>query len=95
MPFDPARAKSLFLSASDIPDPDDRIAFLDRECGPDVELRARVEALLLADKTDGGNREIGSEVQPTGTFTPDEPRGRRTVEERVRVIEHATTNLKI
>src|SRR6516225_11539921 len=43
-----ARAKSLFLATSDLADPAERAAFLDRECGGDAELRARVEALLRA-----------------------------------------------
>src|SRR4051812_27198354 len=48
MPVDAARAKSLFLAASDLADPAERAAYLDRECGGDAELRARVEALLRA-----------------------------------------------
>jgi serine/threonine protein kinase len=48
MPADPARAKSLFLAAAELPGPAERAAFLDRECGPDAELRARVDALLRA-----------------------------------------------
>ncbi len=48
MAIDPALAKSLFLRASDIADPDERAAYLDRECGGESELRARVEALLRA-----------------------------------------------
>src|SRR5215471_3560801 len=48
MPVDVARVKSLFLAASDRADPAERAAFLDRECGGDAELRARVEALLRA-----------------------------------------------
>ncbi len=48
MAVDPARAKSLFLAASDLPDPAGRAAYLDRECGGDVGLRVRVEALLRA-----------------------------------------------
>jgi WD40 repeat protein/serine/threonine protein kinase len=48
MAVDAARAKSLFLAASDLADPAERAAFLDRECGGDAELRARVEALLRA-----------------------------------------------
>ncbi len=50
MAVDAARAKSLFLAASDLPDAADRAAYLDRECGGDAELRARVEALLRADE---------------------------------------------
>src|SRR6516162_9247141 len=48
MAVDPARAKSLFLAASDLADPAERAAFLERACGGDAALRARVEALLRA-----------------------------------------------
>ncbi len=48
MAVDAARAKSLFLAASDFADPAERAAYLERECGGDAELRARVEALLRA-----------------------------------------------
>ena len=47
----PARAKSLFLAASEMTG-DERAAFLDNECGPDETLRARVEALLKANDAD-------------------------------------------
>ena len=46
MAFDPARVTSLFLGASDLPSPEERAAYLDRECGGEPDLRARVEALL-------------------------------------------------
>ena len=46
MAIDAARAKSLFLAASDLADPAERAAYLERECGGDPELRDRVEALL-------------------------------------------------
>src|SRR5436309_1094296 len=48
MAVDAARAKSLFLAASDLADPVERAAYLERECGDDAELRGRVEALLRA-----------------------------------------------
>ncbi|MGO9921798.1 MAG: tetratricopeptide repeat protein [Isosphaeraceae bacterium] len=48
MAVDPARAKSLFLEASDLASPAERAAYLDRECGGEAELRARVVALLAA-----------------------------------------------
>ena len=48
MAVDPARAKSLFLAASDLDDPATRAAYLERECGGNSELRVRVEALLRA-----------------------------------------------
>ena len=48
-----ALAKDLFLAASDLADPAERAAFLDRECGDNGELRARVEALLRANDCPG------------------------------------------
>src|SRR5262249_50744021 len=48
MAVDAARAKSLFLAASDLADPAERAAYLERECGGDAELRDRVEELLRA-----------------------------------------------
>src|SRR5277367_6294022 len=48
MAVDAARAKSLFLAASDIADPAERAAYLGHECGGDADLRGRVEALLRA-----------------------------------------------
>ena len=48
MAVDPARAKSLFLEASDLASPAERTAYLDRECGGEAELRARVVALWAA-----------------------------------------------
>src|SRR5262245_2754099 len=48
MAVDAARAKSVFLFASELPDPAQRSAYLDRECAGDGELRERVEALLRA-----------------------------------------------
>src|SRR5690242_16349111 len=48
MAVDAARAKSLFLAASDLADAAERAAFLERECSGDANLRARVEALLRA-----------------------------------------------
>jgi hypothetical protein len=49
MAIDPARVKSVFLAAADLAEPAERAAYLDRECGEDTGLRARVEALLRAD----------------------------------------------
>lgn len=43
-----ARAKSLFLALSEIPNAAERAVYLERECGGDAELRDRVEALLRA-----------------------------------------------
>ena len=46
---DPKRVQSVFLAAVE-QSAADRAACLDRECGADVELRQRVEALLKAAK---------------------------------------------
>jgi eukaryotic-like serine/threonine-protein kinase len=73
MAVDPARAKSLFLAASDLSDPAERAAYLERECGADAELRQRVEALLAAD--DGGGRPVegdaGATSEPTSPATQE------------------------
>src|SRR5579871_3183499 len=69
MAVDPARAKSLFLAASDLGDPAERAAYLDRECGEDAELRARVEALLWAN--DASPLSESQPVQATGDYTPE------------------------
>src|SRR5262245_1959575 len=66
MAIDAARAKSLFLAASDIPDPAERAAYLDRECSGDSRLRARVEALLRADAD-------ASLPNATSAHEPDRP----------------------
>jgi serine/threonine protein kinase/tetratricopeptide (TPR) repeat protein len=54
MPADPNRVKAVFLAAAESPDEVAREACLERECGPDAELRARVEALLAAHDQPGG-----------------------------------------
>src|SRR6516164_5060471 len=67
MAVDAARAKSLFLIASDLADPAERAAYLDRECGADAELRARVEALLLSSDA--------APLPVAGAATVDSPAG--------------------
>ena len=69
MAVDAARAKSLFLNASELADPAARAAYLRRECGGDAELRARVEALLAAD---GGGAPVLDE-DLTGAHEPTSP----------------------
>ena len=69
MAVDAARAKSLFLNASELAGPAARAAYLERECGADAELRERIEALLAAD--DGGGRSV--EGNATGTFELTSP----------------------
>ena len=48
MTTDPKRVKEIFLEAAELPDEAARAAYLDRACGGDAGLRARVEALLRA-----------------------------------------------
>ena len=45
---DPSRTEAIFHAAAEIAEPGERAAFLDRECGDDFALRARVEALLAS-----------------------------------------------
>lgn len=42
MTADPRRVKELFVAALDLPDPQGRQAFLERECGADADLRQRL-----------------------------------------------------
>jgi serine/threonine protein kinase len=69
MAVDAARAKSLFLAASELADPAERAAYLDRECSGDAELRARVEALLRAN--DAAPLPPVEEANRTGPYTPN------------------------
>jgi serine/threonine protein kinase/formylglycine-generating enzyme required for sulfatase activity len=71
MAVDPARAKSLFLAASDLANPAERAAYLDRECGGEAELRTRVEALLRAN--DASPLPEPGRADATGAFPPDVP----------------------
>jgi hypothetical protein len=48
MLLNPRRVQAVFCEAADYHDPADRATILDRECAADLELRRRVEALLLA-----------------------------------------------
>ena len=48
MAIDPGRVKALFQAAIELDNPGERRAFLDREVGGDIELRARLDALLGA-----------------------------------------------
>jgi serine/threonine protein kinase len=69
MAADAARAKSLFLAASDLADPAERAAYLDRECAGDADLRARVEALLRANDA----CPLPVLPQATSDYGPDAP----------------------
>src|SRR5258708_14586169 len=59
MNHDPSRAEALFLAAAAIADPRERADYLDRECGGDLALRQRVEALLSS------HDEAGTFLEPT------------------------------
>ena len=82
MAVDPARAKSLFLAASDLADKAERTAYLDLECGGDADLRARVEALLRANDSvplppregDGTSTHVAERLAPTEDY--DDPTAR-------------------
>ncbi len=48
MAVDPRLVKAMFSTALNLADPSDRTAYIDRECGDDMELRQRLEELLAA-----------------------------------------------
>jgi tetratricopeptide (TPR) repeat protein/tRNA A-37 threonylcarbamoyl transferase component Bud32 len=73
MALDPRRVKALFNAALDLPDPADRPAFLDRECGSDIELRQRLEELLAAYDQPASALERPLAVDPCEASSPDEP----------------------
>ena len=90
MAVDPARAKSVFLAASDL-DPADRAAYLDRECGGDADLRERVEALLRADAGAPPEPATGAHESgrpgPTGAFVPADPQPGAVLAGKYRLAE--------
>jgi serine/threonine protein kinase len=69
MAVDAARAKSLFLNASDLADPAEHAAYLDGDCHGDAELRDRVEALLRAN--DAAPLPPASAAEATRTHAPE------------------------
>src|SRR5262249_18833853 len=75
MAVDAARAKALFLAASDLDDPAERAAYLERECAGDAELRARVEALLRADDAPRWPVPPGATVAPAPALPEPEDYG--------------------
>src|SRR5262245_35536240 len=68
MAIDPKRVQAVFLAAVADPDPAGRAAVLDRECGPDADLRLRVEALLKANDEPGSVLDHPA-VEGTGAYT--------------------------
>src|SRR5262249_41878624 len=87
-----ARAKSLFLAASDL-DPAERAAYLDRECGGDAELRARVEALLRANDAaplplaPGATADSASGLPETEDYGDPTSRGGATLAGKYKLVE--------
>jgi len=74
--------RTIFLEALDIPDPAARAAFLDRECGPDADLRRRVDELLAAhaaapglflEPADPAKTSVRPALAQTPRTTPREP----------------------
>jgi serine/threonine protein kinase len=80
--------REIFLALLDLPDPAARAAFLDRACGGDDTLRARVEALLRShaaagsflgspavappDLSTSATQEVSGEATPGDRATPDD-----------------------
>ena len=67
----PSREESLFDAALALP-PEQRAAYLDKECGPDAALRQRVADLLKAyGKSDGFLEAPAAAAGPSGTMAAD------------------------
>src|SRR5262245_8956965 len=64
MAIDPKRVKEVFLEAAELPDEAARAAYLDKSCGGDAGLRARVEALLRSHDPEGSFLGIPAAVEP-------------------------------
>ncbi|MFO0957042.1 MAG: serine/threonine-protein kinase [Isosphaeraceae bacterium] len=62
MPTDPNRVKEIFLEAAERRDRALRIAYLDRACGGDDELRNRVEALLRSHDEGGSILDVPADA---------------------------------
>ena len=87
MAVDPRRVKELFNAAVELPDPGERVAFLERECRGDGELRERLGELIAAFDRPAGELErplaanqesfAGGTRNPTtaGSESPREQRG--------------------
>ncbi len=65
---DVSRVEEIFLNAVSRKDPAERVHFLDVQCGPDAELRRRVEVLLAAQPNVGGFLESPADL--TGAYQP-------------------------
>jgi serine/threonine protein kinase len=64
MAIDPKRVKEIFLEAAELPDEAARAACLDKTCGGDAGLRARVEALLRSHDPEGSFLDEPAAVVP-------------------------------
>jgi serine/threonine protein kinase len=78
MAVDEKRVQEIFLMAVDAEDFAHRVALLDRECGPDAELRQRVEALLAAYQ--GPSTIVERLVLPPGEAPPSPSGGTEAME---------------
>ena len=71
MPVDPKRVQAVFLAAVEEHDLANRAAVVDRECGADIALRQRVEALLRAhDQPESAPRPAGRPQPSPGRGDP-------------------------
>jgi hypothetical protein len=80
--------RDIFLAVFDLPDPAVRAAYLDRACGPDAALRARVEALIHSHESAGsflGSPAVGPADLNTGET--QKPTGRKPASNEANVEE--------
>jgi hypothetical protein len=74
MTADPHQARTIFLQAVEAHAPDEWGRFLDEACGPDADLRRRVEVLLRAHQQANSLLDAPSLVRADG---PGPPQGGR------------------
>jgi eukaryotic-like serine/threonine-protein kinase len=78
VPVDLKRVQAIFVAATEAASAAGRVAFLDRECGTDADLRQRVDALLKAHDNPGSFLDRPA-VAPAPTLDEVPPPGRADV----------------
>lgn len=79
MPVDQNRVQQLFLAVVELPDAEQRVALLSRECGHDAALRKRLDSLLRAHERIEG----GTETPPILAAWDQTLPGERTRQHRI------------
>jgi serine/threonine protein kinase/tetratricopeptide (TPR) repeat protein len=79
--------RELFLKALDLTSPAERDAYLEQACGPNIERRAKVEALLKSHLADSFLEQPAVQVLQTAAATGTPSEGPGTVIDKYKVLE--------